>query len=282
MNLAELPVQGWEAELRLAYRRRGEQTILAERAHRGPLVVQKSLYPEGTGVCHSLLLHPPGGVAGGDRLQLDIRAEAGSHALVTTPGAGKWYKGNGRSAAQALRFRVENDGLLEWLPQEAILFDGADARWRTEIHLAENAAYLGWDILCLGRTASGERFTTGRLRQTTEINREGKRLWGEYATLRGGDPLLDSLAGLSGCPVSGTFLAVGPKVDDGLLARLREIGADPEKGDRSAVTRLPDLVAARYLGHSAERARSYFTALWKRLRPAFAGREACVPRIWNT
>ena len=76
----------WRAELALDYRLQDGRTVLARR-HRGPLQVQKALYPEGQGLCHTLLIHPPGGIAGGDSLSIDVAVQSGAQALITTPGA---------------------------------------------------------------------------------------------------------------------------------------------------------------------------------------------------
>ncbi len=275
--------EGWAASLRLRFvSDEISNTILAERQHKGPLVVQKPLYPEGRGVCHVILLHPPGGVAGGDSLAVDVVAAAGSHALLTTPGAGKWYKGAGRSASQTLHYRVEQNAVLEWLPQETILFNGADVRWKTRIELEAGACYMGWEIVCFGRTASGEKFTLGSLKQTTEIFSEGNRIWGEYAVVEGGDAFLSSLSGLANRTVSGTFLLAGYAVSDALLSELRAIDPLDDAASMAGITRVGKLVAIRYLGNSSESAKKYFVAVWSRLRPALTGRDANPPRIWNT
>src|SRR5512134_1313349 len=194
MQLAEPVAQSWKAELELGFARRAGRTVLAERRHDGPLVVQKPLYPEGGEVCHAIVVHPPAGIAGGDELQLAARAGEGAHALLTTPGAGKWYRSAGPWAAQRLRFEVA--GALEWLPQETIVFDGVLARLETEVHLRGEARYLGWEILCLGRTGSGETFGRGELRLSTRLYRDGKLLWLERGRLAVGGALLDSPTGL--------------------------------------------------------------------------------------
>ena len=184
----------WKARLALAYALRDGRTVLSQREHSGPLVVQKALYPEGDATCHSIVVHPPGGIAGGDELALDVRLGEGAAALLTTPGAGKWYKSLGPAAKLAQRFELARGAVLEWLPLPAIVFDKARAATRTEVHLSEEALYLGWDIACLGRTASGERFNVGELRQRTEVWQQGKRLWCEFARLAGDDPMLASQA----------------------------------------------------------------------------------------
>jgi urease accessory protein len=270
MQLAEPVAASWKAALRLGFERRDGRTVLAERRHDGPLVVQKALYPEGDAVCHAIVVHPPAGIAGGDELELKVRSASGAHALLTTPGAGKWYRSAGPWAAQKLRFEVA--GALEWLPQETIVFDGARAQLETEVRLQGDARYLGWEILCLGRTGSGERFAHGECRLDTRVLRDGKLIWLERGRIVGGGALLDSPAGLQGQPVCGTLIAAGAEFD---LAACREI-------EGLAVTRLPGVLVARYLGDSSEKAKQCFARLWAVLRPTLFGREAAPPRIWRT
>lgn len=269
----------WQARLALEYTRQGGRTTLTGREHSGPLVVQKALYPEGEAVCHGIVLHPPGGIAGGDALRLELKLGAGAAALLTTPGAGKWYKSAGRQASLAQEFELGRGAVLEWLPQPSIVFDAARADARTAIRLDEDALYMGWEITCMGRTASGERFGSGELRQRTELWQQGRRLWCEYARLAGDDPMLASAAGLNGGTVSATLIAAGREISKDLLEQCR--GVAPGDG-QAGVTALPRVLLARYLGASSEAAMHYFIALWQVLRPALAGRAAVAPRIWTT
>jgi urease accessory protein len=270
---------GWRAELALEYQRRNQRTVLATRRHDGPLVVQKPLYPEGEGVCHTIIVHPPGGIVGGDEIEMVVRAGAQAHALLTTPGAGKWYRSAGTRARQRLTFDIETGAFLEWLPQENIIFDGALADLNTEVRLSGNASFIGWEIFCLGRTGYGESFTQGVCRTRTLIQRNGKPLWFERANLRGGGAELRSPGVMAGEPVAGAFIATGPGVDDGVLRLCRD--AKPRDGE-GAVTLLPGLLAGRYLGSSSESAKNYFIQLWHIMRPALAARAAVEPRIWRT
>jgi urease accessory protein len=277
MLLAEPMVSTWKARLSLGFSCLENRTVLSERSHDGPLVVQKPLYPEGPGVCHAIVVHPPGGIAGGDELTLNVTTQEGASALLTTPGAAKWYRSAGAWAKQSLAFGVR--GLLEWLPQETIVFDGALAQASCEVDLAADAGLIGWDIVCLGRTGSGERFRRGSLRSSICIRREGKLLWLERGRIDGGGRLLESPAGLGGSPVFGTLFASSLNLDQELANETRR--PQPESG-RGAVTMLPGVLLARYLGDSSEAARRYFAALWRILRPRLAGREAVEPRIWQT
>ena len=276
----------WEAELALEYEFRDEATCLTGRRHRGPLCVQKALYPEGRAVCQTVLLHPPSGIAGGDQLRIAANLGPQAHAQITTPGAGKWYRSGGAEAAQTITFKLAAGACLEWLPQETIVFDGACARMQTHIELAADSRYLGWEILCLGRRASGEQFASGNLGLHTRIERDGQPLWLERGQIRGGDALLHSPAGWAGATVCGSLLATLPPGDEGshtrqpLLAACRAIR--PTDGAEHGVTALPGLLVARYLGQHSEAARQWFAALWQELRPVLFGRAAVLPRIWTT
>jgi urease accessory protein len=271
----------WQARLDLRFTRRLQATLLSRREHLGPLRVQKALYPEGEAVCHVLVLHPPSGIAGGDRLTIAAQVQPGAHALLTNPGAGKWYRSAGARAIQCLQFKVESGATLEWLPQENIVFNGAKPEMSSDIELAADAHYLGWEILCLGRRASGETFAHGALRLHTRLRRDGRPLWLERGQLDGGSELLQSPAGLAGFSVSATLLATTQENAPELLATCRSV-TTPESGARHAITQLPGLLVARYLGHSSEAARHWLAGLWQVLRPALIGRPAQTPRIWNT
>ena len=284
MNLAELPVQtGWQAALSLAFERRGGRSVLAGNTHRGPLRVQKALYPEGDGVCQAIVLHPPSGIAGGDQLHISASIAQGAHAQLTTPGAGKWYRSGGAEASQRVDLVLGEGATLEWLPQETIIFDGARARMETRVSLAADSRYIGWDILCLGRAAAGERFANGRFDLFYRVDRGSKPIWLERGGFAGNDPMLASPAGWAGHTVCGTLLCTFPELPQqaaALLESLRSIA--PNDGAGHAITALPDLLVARYLGDSSEAARLWFAALWAVLRPACCGRPAILPRIWNT
>ncbi len=270
------PTAAWHASLALRVRSAGGRSLLSTE-HRGPLRVQKALYPEGDGVCHAVLLHPPGGIAGGDALAIDVDVAANAHALVTTPGAAKWYKANGRVASQ--RVTLDVAGGLEWLPQEAIVFDAAHARSTIDIRVAPGGTLIGWDIVALGRHAAGERFAHGLFAQTIRLQIEDELAWVERTRLHGSDALLASPVGLAGQHVFGCLWAAGPAFDDDALERLR--GALP--AEAAALTRLtPRLVVARALGGSTQAVRAALTSVWAALRPTMFGRPAVAPRLWAT
>jgi urease accessory protein len=269
----------WRARLDLGYRRDGERTVLTTRVHQGPLVVQKSLYPEGDAVCQNVIIHPPGGIVGGDTLAVNVDAGPRAHAQLTTPGAAKCYRSSGPFARQHIRLRAAGGAVLEWLPQETIVFDASKIELELAIDLVDDARFLGWDVICLGRTAAGESFDRGALRQRLALTRDGIPTFAERAVLHGGAPLLTSPVGLQGNPVFGTFLAAAPAVTHAMLESCRQVL--PMAGE-GAVTRLPGVLIARYRGASSAAARHYFVELWRKLRPALALRAAVPPRIWAT
>ncbi len=269
---------GWAARLALHFERRAGRTVLAHRSHEGPLAVQKPFYPEGD-VCHVYVLHPPGGVVGGDRLAIEIEVASDAHALITTPAAGKVYRSGGPASIQEQRLSVASGAALEWLPQETILYSQCCASLSTRVTLVPGARFIGWEVLCLGRPAAGERFDAGVCRHRLELWCQGRPLLIERSTITGGSELLRAPWGFGGRTVSGTFLAT--PADEMTLATVREAVA-VEREDLFSATLLDPVLLCRYLGDSAESARRCFTDAWRAVRPGLLGREAHPPRIWRT
>lgn len=281
MKPVEAVVQrGWEAGLQLAFQRRVDRTVLARRASFGPLAVQKALYPEGELVCHAILLHPPGGIAGGDRLEIAIEVETGAHALLTTPGATKWYRSAATEASQSVGIAIGRNAVCEWMPQENIFFDAAHAKNALSVDLQEGALFCGWDVMCLGRTASGERFRTGRMRQHLRVTRGARPLFEELGTVEGGSALLDSPIGMAGYPICATFILAGVAIGRDALESCRAVA--PAGDCRWGVSVMGEVLVARCLARTSESARAYFLKMWEHLRPQYAQVPARVPRIWAT
>lgn len=266
----------WHAELELGYACVGGASRPVLRRHTGPLRVQKHLYAEGPEVCQHIIVHPPGGIAGGDRLDIDVAVGAGAWAQLTSPGAAKWYRA-AAPAFQQLRLRVEAGATLEWLPQETIVYCAAQTELGTCIELEGDARLFYWDIIALGRPAANERFDAGYFQARLDIRRDGALLWHERQRVAGGDGLLDSPIGLDGQPVFATLIASG-EIDAALLERCRELPGRV-RGD---LTQLPGLIVGRCLAREALHARAWLIELWRLLRPQLLGREAVPPRIWST
>ena len=270
----------WHAQLELGYARFADTTRPVMRRHQGPLRVQKHLYGDGPEVCQHIIVHPPGGIAGGDRLDISASVGEQAWAQLTSPGAAKWYRASG-PAFQNIQLKVDAGATLEWLPQETIIYSGAQAELSTTIELQGDARLCYWDMVALGRPASGERFEQGHFQSQLSIRRDGQLLWHERQRIVGGDGLLDSAIGLAGQPVFATLIISG-EIDSELLERCRNLlnpSADNLRGDLS---QLPGLLVARCLASEALHARAWLIELWRLLRPELLGREAVTPRIWNT
>jgi urease accessory protein len=277
-------VNRWQAKLNLVFECQNKRSFLAKNLHEGPLVLQKTLYPEGEEVCHGVIIHPPGGVAGGDELSLSVSLSQGVSSLLTTPGAGKWYKANGRNASQSLIFNVDNNACFEWLPQENILFDGAKVKFSAEVNLASTAKYAAWDIMCFGRQAQGEVWQTGAMHQNLAIRRDDVLIWLECGVLKPQHRLIKSMMGLAGNAVSASFVVAAGSVPPEIINACRAVRLDLalDMHAKFGITALPEIFSARYVGQSAQSARLYFEQLWHILRPWYANKKVVRPRIWNT
>ncbi len=271
------PDSGWKARLELGFEARGTRTELVRRRHTGPLLVQKALHPEGDAPCHAIVLHPPSGLVGGDQLLLETTVGERSAALLTTPGAAKWYRSAGPLAVSRTHLRVDRGATLEYLPREAIVFDGARVEAELSIDLAADARLAAWDVWCLGRLHAGERFASGLVTAHMRLTVDGREVLYEHAQVEGAGLLRRSPAGLGGAPVFGTLLMVGAEPSPEDLAQCRAL---PVREGYGGLTRLPDVLCARYRGQSTEAAHAWFESLWTVLRPVMLGRIAVAPRIW--
>ncbi|ATR82642.1 urease accessory protein [Pseudomonas sp. HLS-6] len=263
---------GWSAELTLRFVRCDTKTCIGARRHFGPLLVQRPFYPEGA-PCHVYVLHPPGGVVGGDRLALDIHLEPGSHALMTMPGATKFYRSAGPTSILKQHFHLAEDSILEWLPQDSICFPGARVLLQTHFSLAPGARLLAWETLCLGRPVMGEIFSHGALDSCLHIDMPDDPGLHERLRLEGG-----RLGKLGGYPLLATFCAA--PADPELLEQVRALIDD--LAAPAGATLLGQLLVVRLLDHDNQRLQSTLQRLWHALRPAVVGLPPCPPRIWAT
>lgn len=273
---------GWQASLQLGLVCKAERTVLQTTRHFGPLRVQRPFYPEGP-VCHLYLLHPPGGMVSGDNLTIDLQLGAAARALVTTPAAGKLYRvvEQGSPQYQGVSARIADAAVLEWLPQETIVFDGANGELLNCFDLQGSAQLIGWDIVCLGRRASGETFSRGQLKQRIEIYRDGRPLFIDRVNFVGGTDMLQSPWGMRGQAVSGTFFLTLTDDQEKALD-MDNLRSQLPNVEQWGLSQRNSVLLVRYLGMSAEQCRRGFELIWQQLRPLLAGRQALRPRIWNT
>ena len=277
-----LPERSWHAALHLRFEQRGIKNALTRREHCGPLRVQRAFYPEGPAVPHVYLLHPPGGVVGGDTLAIDIQVDPNAKGLVTTPSAGRIYRTTdaGLIQKQQVTAGISDHALLEWLPQENIIFNGANGINHTRFDLTDKASLIAWDISCLGRPAGNQPFIQGQFVQNLQVYRNSKPRLLERFAVNGENPIQHSTWGLQQYTVFATMVATleNTEVTTSLKQTLQHTGTDY----RLAFTQKKELLIARYLGHSAIQARTLFSLSWQQIRPALAGINACEPRIWHT
>ncbi len=267
-------IGGWEAALNLRFANRFNKTLLVQRNHTGPLTVQRPFYPEGD-VCHVYLLHPPGGIVGGDDLTININAETGSHALITTPAAGKFYRSDGLWASQKVNIDITEDAVVEWLPQETIIYQGAQLKSTININLANSARFIGWEILSLGRPASGEGFDYGVVDLNWQIHCEQRPLFLER--LRLDTEAFAARWGLQGFSACGTFFAKTANKQT-LAAVQKLVENEPYRG----VTLIDDILICRALDARSDRLRTFFEQVWAAIRPEVLQRQSRIPRIWLT
>ena len=275
---------GWHGRLDLRYRRDGERTVVHDR-HSGPLRVLASLYPEAPGICHNVLVHPPGGIVGGDVLAIDAALAEGAHALITTPGATRFYRSAGAPAHQSARALLAPRARLEWLPLETLCHRDALAHNRLCFELAPGAEMIGWDVLALGLPASGEAFDRGRYVQQIEL----PGVWLERAAIDGSDRLLlDSPLGLAGHRVTATlWFAAGSPIArarrEALLDAARAAAAPHPLAATCGVTSPHEqVVVLRALADRVEPAMQLLTAVWAAWRGLAWALPPSAPRVWRT
>jgi urease accessory protein len=282
MSVTESKPVGWQGYLELEFDRRQDETILSHSLMQAPLKMQRPFYPE-SGVCHGVMLHTAGGVVGGDRLHTQVKLHPGAQVLLTTAAATKIY-GSEQESQQRIEIQVAENAVLEWLPQETILFDGARYRQQVRVELESGATWLGWEITRLGRSARNEKFLSGDWRSHLEVWQDGKLQWVDPQWIAGGGEMLQSLHGLEGNVVVGSFGFVGREVSREFVSEVRAAWQIPQGaigGEEMGVTRLMNGMLCRYRGNSTMAARQQFIKVWELLRRDYLGRASCVPRVWQ-
>jgi urease accessory protein len=273
----------WHASLKLDYTLESERSV-ARYLHQGPLRILQSLYPEGDAICHNVLVHPPSGLVGGDNLDMQVSVGAGAHGLVTTPGATRFYRSEAGLATQQVHARLETDARLEWLPLEAIAYNGCDGLNRAVFDLAPDSEMMTWDITALGLPAADMPFAQGTFRQHLEI----PGVWLERGTLSATDTrLMNSPLGLAGQRCMATLVfaagsAIAPERSERALACARDLlEASPLRWTAGATSPHQQVIVLRVLAPVTEPAMQLLRQVWAGWRQEMWGLGGTLPRLWN-
>lgn len=272
----------WLARLQLDYTRENNRSVLRF-AHTGPLRILQSLYPEGDTVCHNVLVHPPGGLVAGDTLEVHAHVATGAHALITTPGATRFYRSEGPLARQLTRLTVADGGRLEWLPLESLCYSACQAENHLTLNLEPGAECVAWDVTALGLPRAGQPFVAGRVLQHIEL----PGVWLERGAIDAMDQrLLASPLGLAGHSTLATLvLATGTALERSRREQALDVArhilqAHPLAITAGATSPNPQVVVVRALAPQVEPAMQLLKAVRAAWRTALWDLPATVPRTW--
>ncbi|MFT2098161.1 urease accessory protein UreD [Marinomonas sp. 2405UD66-6] len=281
-----MTVSQWHAFLTLGFSKTARGTVLKTCDHKGPLYVQKSFYPEGAETAHVYLLHPPGGLVSGDRLTITANLAENTHVLITTPGAGRVYRAREDKTLQhqITQLNVGKNSLMEWLPQETILYPNAHTRLENCIDLEENSQFIGWEITCFGLPANKASFGEGHAEQGFQIRQNGRlKVRERFVIDKGCQDIFHAKAGLDGNPINGLMIA-GPfdsnANHDELIDKLRTHCTNHVS--LSGASLVDEYIMVRSVHDDSEQMKQLFIQCWRDIRPVLTGKTACEPRIWAT
>jgi len=298
----------WHAYLILTLALTARGVVLKNSEHKGPLYVQKPFYPEGRELAHIYILHPPGGMVSGDRLQITSNQNEHSKVLITTPGAGRVYRARPDRALQhqIITLNVADHASMEWLPQETILYPDAQTHLDTKVELGKNAHFIGWEVTSFGLPASNQAFESGSVNQCFQLRQQGRLKLQERLVINNDNrEVMTQLAGMNQQMING-FMVAGPfsALDD--VEQASDRSTDHMRYDNvmqqakhhcdvinknskhkvektmAGATMVGEFIVIRYLGACSEQAKNLFITCWQDIRPALLNRDACKPRIWAT
>jgi urease accessory protein len=231
----------------------------------------RARFPRGE-ECEAVLINTGGGMAGGDRLAIDISLATGAEAVVTTQAAEKIYRAQDLATTIAVSLDLAPASRLAWLPQETILFDGAAVERRLSIDMAGSASLTLAETVFFGRSAMGESLTSGAFRDRWSIRRDGRLIWEERVSLA--DDIAATLARPAvgrGARAIATVLHVAPDAE----SRLDEARALLEGfGSECGASAWDGLLVTRFLAADAAVLRRDLVRFLEGFRTRF------MPRSW--
>jgi urease accessory protein len=226
--------------------------------------------PEAAGLS-AIFVNTAGGVAGGDRFEIEITAGEGSRIAVTTAAAEKVYRAKGPAAQIDISLKAAAGAHLSWLPQETILFNEARLSRRIDIDLAESASLALCEIVVFGRTAMGERMLHGGLVDRWRLRRGGRLVFAETNRLDGdiGEKLSKAAVAKEGVAIGTALMVPG---DEALVERVRELSSS--FGGEVGISAWNGFAMARFCAQDAARLRADMIAVLRRATGA------AMPRLW--
>jgi urease accessory protein len=226
--------------------------------------------PEGAGLS-AVFVNTAGGIAGGDRFEVDIAVGKGAQLTLTTAAAEKVYRAAGPAAELGITLKAEDGAQLAWLPQETILFDRARLSRRIDIDLADGASLLLCEIVVFGRAAMGERMLRGSFVDRWRLKRGGRLVFAETVRLDGdiGEKLAASAIAKGGAAIGTALIVPG---DESLVERIRELSGS--FGGEVGISAWNGFAMARFCAQDAARLRADMMAVLGRASTAE------LPRLW--
>jgi urease accessory protein len=245
--------------------------------------VLKSLYPEGAKTCHNVLIHPPSGLVGGDRLDICIDMQQSAHALITTPGATRFYKSSSEWAIQEVSASLRDESKLEWIPLETLAYDGCMAKNSCNFDLKDSAQLIAWDITALGMPSSNLPFHSGKIEQHFELRDH----WLDKGVIHANDSLLmDSPIGLGGKKCLSTLMyahaqSMSDQIRESILELTRSVITQHEAPILvGATSPNAHTVVVRALSDLVEPSMDLLKKIWLAWRSELWGMAPTMPRIW--
>ena len=271
---APLPLQRLKGAARVGFS--GTETHLTELYQANPCRVLLPRLSDDR--VEAVLLNTAGGITDGDHLDYTVTAEDGAQVTATTQAAEKVYRSRGEDSHVQSRLKIASGAILEWLPQETILFNGAALKRQTRIDMDSSSRLLAMDWLLLGRLASGERLDEASVRDRWRLRRDGRLIWaddfrlhGDIENLRQRPSLLDGALALA------TLIYAGPEAGQH-LETARDL-LDACVG-RAGVSERPGLLICRFLAPDGLILRRDVEAFLSPFRAAIHGHTHPLPRVW--
>ena len=276
-------MRSWRGSICIETRRERGSTRLSALQHEGPLRIQRP-FSQDDGSCHIYLIHPPGGVVGGDALFVEFEGHENTNTLITSSAASKFYSCEAGLPKQHIsqNLTVNKGSLLEWVPHENIFFEGSKTQLHNKIMMSNESRFFGWEIMVLGRLESDKTSFGGTLRSATTITKNDRLIHRDFFEY---SPGMDRCSwGLNGQRVIGSLIATSAYIEDEEFARLFSDIKKKLGSSSFGATRKKGLFLLRYLGSSVEECKNGFNAARDALHQSEAlmfGCHGVRPRIWN-